>query len=192
MRFFSNIYVKHGILAIVIFLTVIFFLKKWLDVYTRHDQQVEIPDVKGLEVKEIDAIFKQKKLCYVIADSIFVNGTTPGSILKTTPPIGTKVKPNRVIYLTINSYEDLLLTIPSVKDMSRRQAQSLLQSIGFKDVQTKTVCGTYKNLVTGIETKKGNKLTMGDHVSANTPLVILVSSGIEEVSSVDSTAIDKK
>lgn len=192
MRFFSNIYVKHGILAIAISLIIIIVLIKWLDFYTRHDQQVEVPDVIGWQIKKIEDIFKQKKLHYVIADSSFVDGNTPGSILKTDPPVGTNVKPNRIIYLTINSYNTLLLTIPAVKDMSRKQAQLLLQSIGFKHVQTKTVSGIYKDLVIGIENEKGDKLNPGDHISANTLLFILVSSSTEEISSDSTVVIDKK
>ncbi|GMO35658.1 MAG: PASTA domain-containing protein [Candidatus Azobacteroides pseudotrichonymphae] len=189
MRFFSNTYVKHGLLTIAALLFIIFFLTKGLDNYTRHGQQVEIPDVKGWQVKEIEEIFKQKKLHYIIADSLFIKDNIPGSVLKTVPPIGTNVKPGRTIALIINSYNDVLLSVPTVQDMSRRQAQSLLQSVGYKYVQTKIVSGPYKDLVIGLENERGDKLNPGDCIAANTHLFILVSSGTKEILSLDTTVV---
>lgn len=190
MNIFLNKYIKCIIVLISLFFIFIVFFIKWLNVYTNHGQQVRVPNIKGFQVKEIVDIFKQKHLHYVVIDSIFIPENKPGSVLKTVPTIGTNVKPNRTIYLTISCHNPLLLTIPAIKNKHPKEVQSLLQSIGFKNIQTKTVCAPYKNLIIGLENDRGNQLHTGDRIIYNAPIFILISSGsIEERSSIDSTTI---
>ncbi|MDR2520704.1 MAG: PASTA domain-containing protein [Bacteroidales bacterium OttesenSCG-928-I14] len=179
MSIFSKYYVKCGLILLFSF-SIIISVAKYLEIYTQHGQYVKIPNIIGFQVKTVENILKKKKLHYSIIDSVFIPENTPGSILETIPPAGTKVKPNRTIYLTINSINQPLLSIPEIKYMPHQEAQLLLQSIGFKNVQIRTECGPHKNLVVGLETKNGNKLNTGDRITASTTLIILVSSGDNE------------
>lgn len=163
-------------LAIAVFLVLVFAVLWWLDVYTNHGQQVEVPDVKGLQVEEAVSFFQGKTLKYEVIDSTFVKNKPPGSILETIPPVGTKVKEGRTIYITINAHSAQLLSVPSVNDTSQRQAFAMLKSLGFEDVEIKLVPGPYKDLVMGLETR-GRVLAPGDRIPADASLSILVSSG---------------
>lgn len=175
-KLFNNIFVKNILLAIIVFLLLVFIVLRWLDAYTNHGEQVAVPDVKGLQLLEAASFFNQRELKYEVIDSSFVKNKLPGSILETVPPVGTNVKKGRTIYITINAYTAQLLVIPAVKDMSQRQALSILRSIGFESIETKVVPGTYKDLVLGLETQ-GKLLEAGDRVPANAVLNLLVSSG---------------
>ena len=181
LKFFQ----KHAIianllLAIVIISGLIVGLLIWLDAYTRHGESVNVPDVKGLRVEEAAVFFQNKSLNYIVTDSIYVKNGKSGIILETIPPVGTAVKTKRTVFLTISSSVAQVFSIPDVIDMSQRQAISLLHSTGFENVQVKIVPGAFLDLVLGLETPFGKKLTVGDKVLSNTSLILLVSSGTEE------------
>ena len=52
--------------------------------------------------------------------------------MEQTPRAGAKVKVGRKIYVTVNKSEYRLVRIPSLKDKTKRQAESTLKAIGFK------------------------------------------------------------
>jgi beta-lactam-binding protein with PASTA domain len=176
----ANVYVKNILIALVILIVLIFSVLQWLDVYTRHGKQVTIPDIKGMQVEQAIPFLVQQSLHYTVVDSMYVRNKPAGSILETVPPVGTPVKEGRTIYLTVNSINAQLLTVPQVTDMSQRQAEAILRSLGFESVHIRSVPGTYRDLVTGLQTAGGVKLDAGSLVLANTSLVLLVSSGQAE------------
>jgi beta-lactam-binding protein with PASTA domain len=178
--FFSNIYIKNVLIAVVILFILIFIVLYGLDIYTNHGKKVIVPDVKGMPVADAAPFFEHKALRYTVIDSSFVKNKLPGSILETIPPAGTSVKEGRTIYITINSHVAQMLIVPVVKDMSQRQASAILKSVGFERVNIKIVPGAFLDLVLGLETE-GQILAGGDRIPADTPLVLLVSSGKEEI-----------
>ena len=181
-KLFFNTYVKHILLAILIVIVLSWLILLWLDHYTHHGSQVAVPDVTGMQVDQAAPFFEKRTLQYTVVDSIYVKNKPAGSILETVPPVGTNVKEGRTIYLTINSRDAQLLTIPPVIDMSQRQAMAMLRSLGFEIIHTRTVPGAYKDLVVELETSNGQKIDVGSRIPASTSLVILISSGIEEES----------
>ena len=174
--FFKNIYVRNLLGMILVSVILLFAVLIGLNQYTQHGKAVEVPNVKGLSVEKAKPFFAKKKLSFVIIDSVFMKNAVPGSIFETTPPAGSPVKEGRTIYLKINSFVPQLITIPDVKDSSQRQALAMLRSLGFENVEIKTVAGVYKDLALGIESK-GIPLEAGQRVPVNTPLSLLVSSG---------------
>ena len=190
-NFFNNIYVRNFLAALIILLILIFGTLEWLDKYTRHGESVEIPNVKGLTIEKAQPFFQANRLGIQIVDSVFNRNAAPGTIVETIPPVGTKVKEGRTIYVTLNSFSSQFLFIPEVKNSSQRSAIALLKSIGFDNIQTKTVPGAYRDLVLGLESK-GVSVETGKRVPVTTPLTLLISSGVEEeiLFSNDSIAID--
>jgi beta-lactam-binding protein with PASTA domain len=116
-------------------------------------------------------------LQYVVVDSMHVRNKPAGSILEIVPPAGTNVKEGRTIYLTVNALTARMLIVPQVTDMSQRQAESILRSLGFENIRTRTVPDAYKDLVTGLQTIGGADLVAGSSVPADVSLVLLVGSG---------------
>jgi beta-lactam-binding protein with PASTA domain len=173
---FANLLLAVGIIVILL-LGVLF----WLDEYTNHGEAIEVPDIKGLSVETAASLLQAKDLNCLVIDSLFVKNALAGSIIETVPPIGTIVKKGRAIYLTINSFSAQLLTVPDVIDLSQRQALSLLRSVGFESIQEKMVSSPFRGLVVGLEAF-GRPLSAGDKVSINSNLVLLISSGKEELS----------
>ena len=189
-KFFINIYVRNILLAIVVTVALILLTLWWLKVYTHHGESVEIPNLKGLTIEKAQSAFQDGNLNFQVIDSVFNRNATPGTIVETIPPIGTKVKKGRTIYITLNSFSSLMLTIPEITDRSQRQAVAILKSVGFEDVNVKQVPGAYQGLVVGLETKN-KPLTTGESVPITTPLTLLVSSGVGDISlSSDSIEIE--
>ncbi|MDR2805862.1 MAG: PASTA domain-containing protein [Dysgonamonadaceae bacterium] len=176
-KILATVYVKHVLIALVILIVVIFIVLQWLNVYTRHGKQVVVPDVKGMQIEQAAPFFFQQSLQYVVVDSMYVRNKPAGSILETVPPVGTNVKKSRTIYLTVNSVMAKMLTVPQVTDMSQRQAEAILRSLGFETIRIRVVPGAYRDLVVGLETTGGLALVAGNHIPVNTSLILLVSSG---------------
>ncbi|MDL2322801.1 PASTA domain-containing protein [Bacteroidales bacterium OttesenSCG-928-A17] len=189
-KILNNIYVWNILAAIVVLIILVFITLGWLDKYTRHGESVEIPDIKGLTIESAEPFFQAKNLHYQIIDSVFNRDAAPGTVVETVPPIGTRVKEGRTIYVTLNSFSSQLLVVPEVKDYSQRQAIAVLKSVGFENVQTKIVPGAYRDLVLGLE-RQGVPLEAGERIPIAAPLTLLVSSGQEEiVVSQDSIVMD--
>jgi beta-lactam-binding protein with PASTA domain len=178
---FASIYVRNVLMALVILVAIFFVILQGLNVYTHHGKQVAVPDVKGMQVEVAGPFIVRQSLRYAVVDSMYVRGKVAGSILETVPPVGTNVKEGRTIYLTINAVTAHMRTLPQVIDMSQRQAEALLRSLGFETVRSRTVSGAYRDLVIGLETGAGVSLVAGQSLSINTPLILLVSSGQAEI-----------
>jgi hypothetical protein len=82
-----------------------------------------------------------------------------------------------------------MISIPDVRDVSQRQAVAVLNSLGFKKVETKWVEGAYRDLVVGLE-YRGRALQIKDKVPADAILTLLVSSGNSESEQADSLNLD--
>ena len=189
LKLLNNIWIKNLLLAVAVFLLLVFGVLKWLDIYTKHGSQIEIPDVRGMQIAEASSFFTQKGLNYEIIDSTYVKNKKQGSILETIPPHGSFVKEGRTIYITINAKTAQLLTVPYVKDMSQRQALATLKSIGFETIEIKSISGVFKELVLGLESK-GKSLEQGSRLPADAPLTLLVSLGNEGNILLDQAGVD--
>ncbi|MCL1933394.1 MAG: PASTA domain-containing protein [Candidatus Azobacteroides sp.] len=176
----KNIFVRNLLGLILVSVLLIGAILLGLNRYTRHGKAVEVPDVRGLSAEKAKSFFTEKNLNFAVVDSIFYKSATPGSILETTPPVGSKVKEGRTIYLKIAAFLPQLIAIPDVKDSSQRQSMAMLRSLGFENVEVKSVPGAYMDLVVGIESR-GIALEAGQRVPANTPLSLLVSSGSDDI-----------
>jgi beta-lactam-binding protein with PASTA domain len=173
---FSNIYVRNILGLILVTIVLVSAALIWMGYYTQHGKAVEVPDVKGISVELAEPFFTRTNLHFLVVDSVFNKNATPGSITETTPPVGSKVKEGRTIYLKVNAYLPPFITIPVVKDTSQRQSYAMLRSLGFESINTKMVPGVYRNLVVGLESR-GIAMEAGQRVPANMPLSLLVSSG---------------
>lgn len=182
-----NAYVKNILIALVILMALIFIVLQGLSVYTHHGKQVDVPDVKGMQVEQAVPFLIRKSLHYEIVDSMHVRNKPAGSILETVPPVGTNVKEGRTIYLTVNSITSRMLTVPQLLDdkgfpsMSQRQAEAMLRSLGFETIRIRLVPESGKDLTVGLQTAEGTALVAGNRIPANTSLVLLVSSGERQI-----------
>ena len=186
IKILKNPFVISLLLAVLILWGLISGTLVWLDIYTRHNEAVVIPDVKGMTIEEAAPFLAEKGIRYNIIDSVFSKDVDPGAIVEIVPTPGSKVKEGRIVFVTINAKTSQMACIPEVQDLSFRQAYALLTSIGFKAIEVKYVAGDYKDLAIGVEWN-GKILEEGQHVPLNAHLTLVVSGGFEES---DSLALD--
>ena len=122
----------------------------WIDIYTHHNQAIEVPDLRGLQPEEAKEILSRKDLRLQITDSVYSKTIAPGAVVEMIPPAGSKVKQNRIIFLTINAKTSQTVEVPDMFEISQRQAEATLKSLGFVIDSIEYVPYKYKGLVINI------------------------------------------
>jgi beta-lactam-binding protein with PASTA domain len=132
LNFLKSKFLWLNLLAAIVLVFVVCWVVFWrLDVYTRHGESVEVPDLSGMYVEEAELILKDCDLTYEIIDSVYIRNMKGGEIAEQSPAVGTLVKKNRKIYLTINSKQRKMVIVPNLVGESRRKVQSNLKTLGF-------------------------------------------------------------
>ncbi len=178
-RFLTNPIIISIIAAIFILLVLFFGSLHWLDNYTNHGEEIIVPDLKGLNEEEAGKILASKKLEYEIIDSIFVKGEKAGAIMEQTPEAGSTVKEERKIYLLINARSPRQIVLPDLRDVSLRQAEAIIASIGLKIGEYEYVPSEYKDLVQDV--KYGNRIAApGTRITEGASIALLVGKGLSD------------
>ena len=124
---------------------------KYLDVYTRHGEAITVPDIKGLSVRDAQLTLQKSDLQGLISDSTYVKDKPAGTVLEVNPSTGQRVKKGRTVYLTINTVNIPLYSVPDVADnSSSRQAFARIQAAGFKLTENEWIPGE-KDWVYGVK-----------------------------------------
>jgi len=122
-----NILLIGVFVALVLFLTV-----QWLNLYTLHGETITVPDIKGLNMEEVELLLANSDMTYQVTDSIFTNKYPRGTIVTQNPRFGKEVKQGRTIYLTINSNLPEMVTVPDLIGKSKRIAIPILEITGLR------------------------------------------------------------
>ena len=116
----------------------------------------------------------------VVSDSIYVRDREGGIILDVNPPAGSKVKEGRTIYITINTNNIPLVSLPDVIDnSSARQARALMSATGFKLTENELRPGE-RDGVYGVK-YNDRELLLGEKVPIGATLTLMVGSGEKEL-----------
>lgn len=102
-----------------------------LRIITRHNQELTVPDMTGMNLAEASAVAAEADLRLEVTDSVYIRGMERGAIARQNPEPGDKVKKNRRILLVINSIIPRQSTMPSLTGFSLRQARTELASNGL-------------------------------------------------------------
>lgn len=175
-RLLKNIYVKNVLMMIGAFIGLVIIVLFLLNFYTKHNESITVPTVKGLQVQDAAGILESSDLRYEISDSIFQAEGAPGSIIEQIPKEQSKVKKGRTVFLVIKAKGVQLVSVPELKDYSRRQAEAQLASLGFNKVTIQEVPAAYKGLVISIS-YRGKQLTPNQKIPKGSPLVMTVGAG---------------
>jgi beta-lactam-binding protein with PASTA domain len=118
---------------IILTITILFFITiKWLNSYTSHGNLINVPDFKGKQIIDLENFLSDKKVSYLIIDSIYDPNEKPGVVIKQEPEYNSKVKENRTIYLYVTGNVPPQIQMPKLIDRSERQARLIIQTYGLK------------------------------------------------------------
>ena len=173
--FFSNWIVRNLMIALLVVVVLIVGAMIFLNLVTKHNQELNVPDLSNLTVEEADVVAADAQMRIDVTDSVFVRRMKRGAVYRQNPVPGSKVKSGRRIALTINAVNAKEITMPNLIGYSTRQAKVellsrglvlgkliyvqdmatnnvLRQLRGFKEIEPGTMVesGTVINLVVGL------------------------------------------
>ncbi len=129
--FTSKTFLKQLGLAVAALLVLAWLAMLAMSVYTNRGESFPTPDFSGKSIGEAEALADDQDVRFVIEDSVYRKEVSPGIVLRQTPMAGHKVKPGRMVYLTISAVYPEQVEVPKLTDVSMRQARVLLESKGF-------------------------------------------------------------
>lgn len=182
-KFLLQIGIAFGV---IIALGVVVLL--WIRIYTNHGEAVEVPNLKGMKTEQVGAILEDMQLRYELVDSVYNPKAEPGTVIEQIPGAGEMIKRNRTIYISINAVNKPMIAVPDVTNMSNRNAQATLESMGFKVVGIQRVNSEYSDLALGVKTSVGQNLNSGSKLPVGSSVILIVGYSTAG----DSTGVDSE
>ncbi|MBQ8055757.1 MAG: PASTA domain-containing protein [Paludibacteraceae bacterium] len=174
--FISKVFWINVAIAIILSLILVKVVLNYLDKYTEHGIEYEVPDLLGKTVEEAIPLLQSNHFSYEIIDSVYQKKMKPSAIVEQNPKAGASVKSERKIYLIINARSKQMVTLPNVTEMSSRQATALLQSVGLFVDKIEYIPSKYKDLVERVK-YNGTTISEGTRIPTESNLVLVVGGG---------------
>lgn len=125
-------WIAKNLIAAAALLLVLFLLVKFgLDIITRHNMTVEVPDLTNVTVDEAERIASRAHVGVKVTDSVFIYRLSAGVVYRQNPQAGATVKRGRKIFLTINSVEPKKVAMPNLVGYSILEAKAELENRGL-------------------------------------------------------------
>ncbi|PHR74061.1 MAG: serine/threonine protein kinase [Lutibacter sp.] len=174
----SKTFLKQLGVAIIGLLVFVVILMQWMKITTNHSQKIEVPDLSKLTISEVKVKLEELDLKLKIVDSANYNPDYPPlSVIEQDPEAGDFVKESRKIYLKINrpTYQNVI--IPDVLRKSRRNAETVLISVGFRiGNNPKYIPDIAKDVVRGLY-HKGKAIEVGTKLPKNSVVNLKLGDG---------------
>ena len=173
----SNSIIKHLFASIIMILIIFYIVFTSVKIYTKHNRYIEVPDLTGITLDNVSKILKKKKLKSEVLDSSKYFSDIPvSSILSQIPGAGEFVKKNRKIYLNVNPSDYQKVSIPNIIQITKRNAESILNALGFEVSGFDYIDNIGKDMVLEIK-YNGEKIYVGDAVSRGSKLELILGNG---------------
>jgi eukaryotic-like serine/threonine-protein kinase len=178
----EHILLRNLILAFLILIigtSIIMFILK---IYTRHNEELSVPDLRGLTLEEAKAKAESEQLQIVVFDSVFLTDHERGTVAEHHPKAGFKVKRHRKIFLTMNAMNPERVPMPDLVSLTFRQATARLESYNLKVGELSYEPDIGINLV--LQQKiHGKDIPPGDSISKGSYIDLVLGKGLSDESS---------
>ena len=136
-----------------------------------------MPSLSGLNIEDANKILKKKKIKFEVLDSSKYFSETPVNfILSQIPDAGEFVKKNRKIYLNVNPSDYQKVSIPNIIQITKRNAESILNALGFEVSSFQYVDNIGKDMVLEV-LYNGEKMNIGDAIARGSKLELILGNG---------------
>jgi len=140
--------------------------------YTNYNEGVTVPDVTKISLNDAQALLTDYGLRHEVLDRR-ANAAYPANyIIDQSPQPLQLVKPNRKVYLTVNTEVRPKAVVPKVVDLSFRNARIQLENYGFTLGTTSYESNRFRNTVLR------QSLTPGDTVDRGAAINLVISDGL--------------
>ena len=175
--FFSKTFFKQLALAFIVFFIFCYLALSFLKTITYHDKLQEVPDLKGVPLFVLIPLIEEENLRFEIIDSSrYIPEMTSLSVLEHHPKAGDFVKKNRKIYITLNPSNYRKVSVPNVVQITKRNAETTLQSVGFSIGEITYRDNIGKNMVLEIK-HKGEIVTPGTLLPKTAKIHLVLGNG---------------
>lgn len=142
--------------------------------YTNYNDGVTVPDVTKLALSEADSLLTSYGLRFEVSDRRS-NSAYPADYVIDQDPIASEiVKPERKVYLTVNTVSTPKVEVPKVVNLSLRNARIQLQNYGLRVGTVSYESSRFKNSVLRQSIPPGQTVDKGSIVD------LAVSDGLGE------------
>ena len=173
----SDSIVKHLFASSITVFIIFYFVFISVKIYTKHNRYIEVPSLSGLNIEDANKILKKKKLKSEVLDSSKYFSETPvNSILSQIPDAGEFVKKNRKIYLNVNPSDYQKVSIPNIIQITKRNAESILNALGFEVSSFQYVDNIGKDMVLEV-LYNGEKMNIGETIARGSKLELILGNG---------------
>ncbi|OFY65886.1 MAG: hypothetical protein A3H98_05340 [Bacteroidetes bacterium RIFCSPLOWO2_02_FULL_36_8] len=176
---YRGLFIHFIIFLLLNVAVILYFFYSYLPSTTLHNQEINVPDVKGMNMADASSFLEKQQLRIIISDSSY-NSTYPALVvLDQVPKPGLTVKQNRSIYLTINSKYPPLVKAPDLVDGSVRSAQIILESYGLRIGNVSYVPDIAQNAV--LEQQfRGRVIEPGKMIPRGSKIDLIIGNGLGE------------
>jgi len=140
--------------------------------YTNFNEGVTVPDVTKISLEEAQNMLDDYGLRHEIADRRAHSGYPADYIIDQAPEARQIVKPNRKVYLTVNTAVQPKAVVPNLVNMSLRNAKIQLENYGLTLGTISYESSRFKNTVLW------QSLTPRDTVAKGSVVDITISDGL--------------
>ncbi|HLP52936.1 MAG TPA: PASTA domain-containing protein [Chitinophagales bacterium] len=177
-KYFNKVLLYNILIAIGVVVVLLLIVQSGLKSYTRHDESVTVPDLRGSTFEQVKEILGSKNLEYQIMDSVYDMSKPPMSIIDQNPKPKSKVKEGRTIYITINATKAPTTEIPDlIGRSSLKYAKMQLESYGLKVGELVYKPDPHLNAVIGMMVN-GKNVTKKMRVARGTVIDIVLGDGL--------------
>lgn len=163
--------------AVLVGFGLIACLVLWLRSYTQHGVEVEVTDVRGLVVAEAEPLLSAQGLHIVIIDSTYSDKVPFGTIVDQDPKPASHAKHGRAVYVTVNASTKRQVIMPNLQDMSSRQAETTLRSLGLQvDSKYEYIPSAFRDLVLDVKADE-KSVQPGEKIAVGTKVRLVVGYG---------------
>jgi beta-lactam-binding protein with PASTA domain len=166
---------KNLIAAIVSILALVLVAFFVLRMYTRHGEEYDVPELKGMHIDQATSILDDLGFSYQL-DSVYQLDATPGMVIDQDPAPKVKVKENRTLYLTIITRTAPEVGFPELIDKTFIEARALIASYGLKLGDTTYTADIARDVVLNA-TFGGQKINSGRNIPKGSKIDLVLGDG---------------
>lgn len=175
----QRIFLRNIILAFLIVVIGTFIIIILLKLYTRHNEELTVPEMRGLTLEEAVATASAKQLQIVVFDSVFLTDFARGVVVEHHPKPGFKVKRHRKIFLTMNAMNPERVPMPDLISLTFRQATARLETYSLKVGEVTYEPDIGINLVLR-QKMNGTDILPGDSISKGSYVDLVLGKGLSD------------
>ena len=176
----GTLLVNLAIAFFVLVVIMICYFYIYLPNTTCHDCSITVPDLAGMKLEELEGFLKEHELRFEVEDSVYHEEYPPLTVLRQFPKGGAIVKPNRIIYVSINPVMPPMVPMPDLANpsntTSRIGAEAILKSNGLK--RGRIIQRPHVDLNLVLEMRyQGKKIETGTKIPKGSVIDLVVGDG---------------